>query len=454
MSWLGVWSRAVVGPAYRRAMAVWAGAAIVAAVLFGPTGLPPHTVTLMMRQSIGAALVIGGTWLLLFVPIARVIVHADAARFLRSLPHSSITLAAVRVAALVGLQLPWLALWTAGEIVMRPQVEIDAGVGGPLVALFAIALSTLLAVIISAWRPPAFRRRNPRWTSSTRAFRAVYVAALLRRAGDALVRGAGLALLAGLAAGLFVHNNALVGEQAAKMAGIISVLALVPAHLGLLSPLLDAHRKSAWLAESAGVSSGTRAASLAATLVGAHLVAALLAIVGVALVLAGSSGATDVVGASHGAVNVGGASGGVGSHIVASVGVASSSLEALSVVPSAAVGSSIGGASSSGIASSTAALRDYAANVATLGAIAGTLVACAIASALGATAVVIRATTARMAATQLVSNSFLVAVGIAVMLATMSTPVGPLAALIATGAFVVVQSERSVDASTINEVRA
>ncbi|CAN5917462.1 hypothetical protein BH11MYX2_BH11MYX2_17680 [soil metagenome] len=197
MSWLGVWSRAVIGPAFRRAVAVWAGAAIVGAVLFGPTGLPPHTITLMMRESFGAALVVGGTWLLLFVPVARVIVHADAARFLRSLPHSSTGLLALRVSALVGLQLPWILLWVAGEIALRPRDEANAGVGGPLVAVIAIAASTILAVLISAWRPRARVRRNPPWTSATQAYTSVYLAALARRAGEALVRGAGLALLAG-----------------------------------------------------------------------------------------------------------------------------------------------------------------------------------------------------------------------------------------------------------------
>ncbi|HEY4058535.1 MAG TPA: hypothetical protein VGM39_18105 [Kofleriaceae bacterium] len=369
-------------------MAVWAGAAIVAAVLFGPTGLPPHTVTLMMRESIGAALVVGGTWLLLFVPIARVIVRADAARFLRSLPHSSTKLLAVRVLALVGLQLPWIALWVAGEIVTRPRDEAAAGVGGPSVALLAIAATTILAVAISRWRPAMRVRRNPQWTSSSRAFAAIYAAALFRRASDALVRGAGLALLAGLAAGLFVHNNKLVGVDAAKLAGIIATLALVPAQLGVLSPLLDAHRSSAWLAASSGVSPSTRAFSLARAIGVVYFLAALIASVGFVLV------------------------------VLSTVGEPSTSA-LIACIP-----------------------------------VGATLLGCAIASALAATAIVLRAATARMAATQLVTNSLLVAVGIAVALATMSVPVGPFAALLATGALLATRAERSVDASDIIEVRA
>src|SRR6185312_6821404 len=40
-----VWVRAVVGPALRRTAAVWIGAGIVAAVIFGPTAMRPHDLT-------------------------------------------------------------------------------------------------------------------------------------------------------------------------------------------------------------------------------------------------------------------------------------------------------------------------------------------------------------------------------------------------------------------------
>ncbi len=39
VAWLRVWTRAVVGPAWRRAAAVWAGTFIVGGIVFGPRGL-------------------------------------------------------------------------------------------------------------------------------------------------------------------------------------------------------------------------------------------------------------------------------------------------------------------------------------------------------------------------------------------------------------------------------
>jgi len=38
-TWLATWQRAVIVPAWRPAAAIWVGAAIVSAVVFGPTGL-------------------------------------------------------------------------------------------------------------------------------------------------------------------------------------------------------------------------------------------------------------------------------------------------------------------------------------------------------------------------------------------------------------------------------
>src|SRR5690242_7946399 len=115
VGWLAVWTRAVVGPAMRRAMPVWIGAGIVGAVVFGPNGMPPRDLTRLARANAAVAAVLGVTWLLLFLPSARVLLRAEAGGFLRSLPHPRRAPAAIAAAMLVVLQLPWLALWLAGE---------------------------------------------------------------------------------------------------------------------------------------------------------------------------------------------------------------------------------------------------------------------------------------------------------------------------------------------------
>lgn len=269
-TWLGVWTRAVIGPAYRRAGAVWVGCAIVAAIIFGPTAMHPRDLTRITLGEPGALAVLGGAWLLIFAPIARGLLHADAARFLRSLPAPRVTPLLVQAAALVGLQLPWLLLWVVGD-----------GARG----LVVVAASTIVVCVVAWWRPSRRVHSAPRWRSALGALRGVYLGALARRAGDALVRGAGLALVAGLAGGLFVRNNQLVDEPAARIAASVIALVLVPAQVGVLGVLLDAHRRSTWLARSLGITHGTRVLALVLVIAVTHLAAAALAIAGAALVL-------------------------------------------------------------------------------------------------------------------------------------------------------------------------
>src|SRR5262245_49894310 len=76
--WTAVWASAVVVPAWRRATATWLGCAIVAGVVFGPTGMRPSVLTGLVLQSAGAAAVVGVTWLLMFVPTARLIMQPPA----------------------------------------------------------------------------------------------------------------------------------------------------------------------------------------------------------------------------------------------------------------------------------------------------------------------------------------------------------------------------------------
>jgi hypothetical protein len=115
------------------------------------------------------------------------------------------------------------------------------------------------------------------------------VRALRRRAGDAIVRGTGLALLAGAAGGLVVANNQLVGQDAAVLGtGVIAVVAL-PAQVGLLSTLVDAYRSSTWLAGSLGVTAQARIAALAAAVAVVYLASAVIGIVAFSAVVGGDA---------------------------------------------------------------------------------------------------------------------------------------------------------------------
>ena len=230
---------------------------MVSAVIFGPTAMHPHDLTSLALHDPGAGAVLAAMWLLLFVPTARVLVRADEAAYLRSLPHGPTW--PIAVAALVALQAPWLALWGFGE-----------GARG----LGVVGALTVPIALVAAWRPRRHRARVPRWRGGGRALAAVYVRGLVRKGGDALVRGAGLAILAGLAAAMLVRNNGFVGTHAAVIASAVIAIVLVPATAGALLPLGEAHRAATALTASLGVS--TRA-PLAVVVAGFHACAAVIA---------------------------------------------------------------------------------------------------------------------------------------------------------------------------------
>jgi hypothetical protein len=270
VAWLDVWTRAVIVPAWRRAAAVWIGCAIVAAVTFGPNGMKARDLTWLALHHVGVGVVLGVTWLLVFAPTARLLVRAEGAAYLRSLPGPRVTPVVLGAAAFVALQLPWAALWIVGE--------------GALGIVVVIAMSLLL-VALAHWRPPVMRATWPGWRRDSVALRAIQLRGLRRRAGDALVRGAGLSILAGGAAGLFVRNNQLVEAGAAAVGASVIAVALVPAQVGVQLVILTTHRSTAWLAASLGTTRAARITAVVYALAVVQLVATAIALVAAALVI-------------------------------------------------------------------------------------------------------------------------------------------------------------------------
>ena len=283
--WGRVWTRAVVGPAWHRSSSVWVGTGIVAAVLFGPTAMRPHDLTSLALRVPAVGAVLATTWLLLFLPTARVLVRADGARYLRALPAPAGFARGIGTAAFLALQAPWLILWGIGE---GPRGF--AIVGGLSVAIAAVA----------AVQPRARRARAPRWAGAMQALCGMYLRALARRAGDALIRSAGIAILAGVAAGLMIRNNGLVGESAAVLGAAVIAVVLVPGWAGVLLPLVEAHRASTWLARSLGIEPGSRAMALALVIAAVYLLAAGLAVAAAVTVLGALPAATGVAARAQG----------------------------------------------------------------------------------------------------------------------------------------------------------
>jgi hypothetical protein len=267
--WLDVWTRAVIVPASRRAGAVWVGAALVAAVTLGGNGMQPGELTELALHHAGVGGVLVATWLLVFVPTARLLVRAEAATYLRTLPGPTIAPTVLAAAALVGLQLPWVALWVIGE---------------GLLGIAVVAVVTFAILVLARWRPPVMRAKWPGWQGDGAALRSIHLRALRRRAGDALVRGAGLSILAGATAGLFVRNNELAGSAAAAVGASVIAIVLVPAEVGVLLVILATHRQTAWLAASLGTPPATRIVAVTYAIAVVQLGATAIAIAAAALV--------------------------------------------------------------------------------------------------------------------------------------------------------------------------
>jgi len=274
LTWLRVWNRAVIRPASRRVQGVWTGAVIGGGMVFGPTGMHPHDLTELAWRVPLVGLALAVTWLLLFVPTARVLVRAEGARYLRALPGPRVSPIAAAIAVFALLQGPWLALWLIGD--------------GARGAVVVTALSIVIAAV-AWWQPAPLRTRAPAWRDASSGLRGVYVRALRRRAADALVRGGGLAILAGLVAGLVVRNNSLAGWPAARIGATAIAIVLVPGWAGALLPLLDAHRTSAWLAAALGVPEAARRGVLATCVAAIYVMGALLAALAAGLLVDGKT---------------------------------------------------------------------------------------------------------------------------------------------------------------------
>jgi hypothetical protein len=259
--WLSVWIRAVVIPASRRADAAWIGCALVGGLIFGPTAMHPSDLTGLALHDLRAGAILAATWLLIFLPTARILVRPPAA-YLRSLPGAPRTALVLCAVALVTLQLPWAALWIIGE-----------GARGAAIVL----ATTIVAAGLAGLPSPRLRPTFPAWRRPLAALFAVHRRALRRRAGDALLRGAGLAILAGLAAGLWVRNNQLTGAPAAVLAASVIAVVVMPAQIGTALVTLGAHRDTAWLAAATGISRTTRITALASAVATIHLLAAAIA---------------------------------------------------------------------------------------------------------------------------------------------------------------------------------
>lgn len=290
-AWTNAWTRATWGPAARRATPVWAGVAIVGAIVFyGPNGMKPHDVTDAVRAKAGVGVAVIAAWLLLIAPVGRALVRAPGTEYLRSLPAPRGARWAIAAAGAVVAQLPWWLLWSAG-----------AGRVAGLVAMLGAAAVT---VAVGAVPVVARRARVPVWRARWRAAAGVHLRGVVRVAGASIVRGVGFALLAGALGGALVERNALVGAEAVVYAGAIAAVLIAIGLAGSIAAVAASELRLEWIARSTGMGAARAGATvvvLAAVGGGLGAVAGVIA----AVIAGGSAGAVTVVQVAAATVAIG-----------------------------------------------------------------------------------------------------------------------------------------------------
>ncbi|WP_437593947.1 hypothetical protein [Sorangium sp. So ce1000] len=297
--------------AFARAMPLYMGMGLVAAVVFGGNGMHPSQLTGLAAESPTFRGALWAAWLLVGTPAARALVRAPATYFLRALPVPRGALLSAHALLLAVAELPWAALWAIGAgalagcaacvaalaarcmLLARPRgarelaaLALLAGaiaLGAPAPVLLACAAPALAvglrAAVARAPEIPAGRERSmvPPSVPALAALSLAYLAALARGHRAVLVRGLVLTAIGALAAAAWARNSGRVGGGPLAAA---SLVALAPAALcagaGLAGPVLREERRIAWLLETCGAAAGLRAGAVAAA-VAAPLVALALA---------------------------------------------------------------------------------------------------------------------------------------------------------------------------------
>ena len=225
------------------------GLFLVGAVVLGGNGVQPVDVTAGAQARPAAMGLLAATWMLLVMPAVLVLRTAVGLAYLRTLPVGRGVPWLVHGLAIAALQLPWTVLWLVG-----------GGVGIAMVATVAMVILLALALAVRWPRRPS---RVPTWRRPVLARVGVHARALTRTAPGTLLRGAGLALLTGMLAGMVVAANAGTLADAAPVVLAIAIVGLGLALAGVVGAVAASERAATIWLRSLGVAPSTRAAAVA-----------------------------------------------------------------------------------------------------------------------------------------------------------------------------------------------
>jgi hypothetical protein len=273
--------------ALQRALPLYLGLAILAAITFGGNGLQPMTVTAQAESSwvVRATLYLG--WIIATLPAIRAVLTTPETFFLRSLPVGHLRILAILITMLALVELPWTALWAFGAGAVAASGATLAALAGSSVALLGFERRTewlLAAVVVIAlfgfsgfsgwallgvaapaaavgiwrawrWAPELSRGRARAWVRGPAlvALTASYLVVLHRRSPVLVFRALCFTALAIGAGSLAIHNlEPGSSQERYSLALICEVPALAFGLAGLTGPLLRTEAQLAWLTAVCG----------------------------------------------------------------------------------------------------------------------------------------------------------------------------------------------------------
>lgn len=286
----GALTRTAGAAAAERALPLFGGIGIAAAILFAGNGMDARDVVALAGRSPPIRLALWAAWIAAATPAARALLGAPAAIFLRSLPFPRWLHLAIAAAHVLALQAPWALLWGAGGgparglaaalvaagieamIVARPRAFewiatalLALGALSPLPsgAILAGAIPLFAIALRAAWIRAADRAPSPLALVGGPAPIALalsYNARLVRAEPALLIRGAFVALAGGALAGVAARNNdALAPAALAGYSLAITAMFLAVGAGGLAGPVRAAEREIAWILDTTAAGSPVRA---------------------------------------------------------------------------------------------------------------------------------------------------------------------------------------------------
>ncbi|MEM9492402.1 MAG: hypothetical protein AAGC55_24865 [Myxococcota bacterium] len=313
-------ARSAAGPVAVRAAPLFMAVAIVAGILFGPTGMQPGDLVQLSDNSPWVRLIFWLMWLLLAAPVALPPARGDRLDYLRWLPIPPWQLWVLSAILILLIELPWAALWLTGAgpwiggsawlsmaaahacWALVPSGAVGHGLRlgllgsgaaillaiGPGLALAVWSGLALIVAVPMAWRRGLERSarpsRRPLAGHPVLALAQCHLRCLLRTRSWGAIRAVMLVgLFAGLAGLIGRANPDMAAADLAALWAGGAALATALAGASLATAILDSERALRWITDSAGLHPDRRLAARALSLAG---VGSVLGLVYVAVAVA------------------------------------------------------------------------------------------------------------------------------------------------------------------------